>query len=100
MSFKISVQRHSHLWSSRLFTKARTSEVAERRLQTLKDINELPIDDEVEHLASKLIENGAIPATAQADAIHIAVAAVQRIDYLVNFIKVHASGEPQLLSFA
>ncbi|WDN89885.1 hypothetical protein BuS5_02853 [Desulfosarcina sp. BuS5] len=60
-------------------------EAAERRLYSLKDIHELLIDDEVEDLASKLIENRAVPATAKADAIHIAVAAVQKMDYFLTW---------------
>ena len=60
-------------------------EAADRRLHALEGINELPIDEEVEYLASKLIENGAVPATAQADAIHIAIATVQRIDYFLTW---------------
>jgi hypothetical protein len=58
---------------------------AERRLDALKDINQLLIDEDAEYLANKLIENGAVPATAQADAIHIAVASAQEIDYFLTW---------------
>ena len=54
-------------------------------MYSLNDIHELLIDDEVEDLASKLIENRAVPATAKADAIHIAVAAVQKMDYFLTW---------------
>jgi hypothetical protein len=60
-------------------------DAAERRLHILEGINELTIDEEVEHVANKLIENEAMPATAQADAIHIAIAAVQRVDYFLTW---------------
>jgi len=60
-------------------------EAAERRLNALKGINELLIDEEVEYVANKLIENEAVPASAQADAIHIAIAVVQKIDYFLTW---------------
>ncbi|RJP34546.1 MAG: hypothetical protein C4527_02045 [Candidatus Omnitrophota bacterium] len=61
------------------------SEAAERRLHLLKDIRKLIVDDEVENLAHQLLEKETVPATAKADAIHVAIAAVQRIDYLLTW---------------
>jgi hypothetical protein len=55
------------------------------RLAALKDIPELKIDEEVQELAELLISKGAIPISAQADALHVAVAAVHRIDYLLTW---------------
>ncbi|MBN1515709.1 type II toxin-antitoxin system VapC family toxin [Candidatus Sumerlaeota bacterium] len=60
-------------------------EAVERRLRAMDGINELPIDDAVETLAEELIKRGALPNTAQADAIHISVAAIQEIDYLLTW---------------
>jgi hypothetical protein len=60
-------------------------EAASRRLDALKGIAELRIDGEVQDLAAKLISDGGIPATAQADALHVAVAAVHSIDYLLTW---------------
>jgi predicted nucleic acid-binding protein len=60
-------------------------EAAERRLQSMKEIPELEIDEEVQRLAERLIAEGGVPAAAQADALHIAVAAVHRIDYLLTW---------------
>lgn len=54
-------------------------------MSVLKDIPELPIDDGAKALAAKLIQGGGVPATAQADALHIAVAAVQEVDYLLTW---------------
>jgi len=58
---------------------------AARRLDVLKDVPELMVDDEAKALAAKLIEGGAVPTTAQADALHIAVATVQEADYLLTW---------------
>ncbi len=60
-------------------------EAAARRLDALRGIAELPIDEETQVLAAQLIANGGIPASAEADALHIAVAAVHRIDYLLTW---------------
>lgn len=46
---------------------------------------ELPIDNDVKTLAAKLIEGGGIPSGAEADAIHIAVACVHEVDYLLTW---------------
>ncbi len=60
-------------------------EAAERRLAVLREIPELEIDEEVQKLAELLISKGGIPATAEADALHVAVAAVHRIDYFLTW---------------
>lgn len=60
-------------------------EAAERRLASLEGMPELLIDQEVQDLAQRLILEGGIPASAQADAIHVAVAAVHSIDYLLTW---------------
>lgn len=64
---------------------AGNSEAAGRRLEALQGIAELPIDQEVQELAEELISKGGVPAGAEADALHIAVAAVHRIDYLLTW---------------
>lgn len=58
---------------------------AELRLSVLKKIKEVQIDQEVNQLAHKLIQFSAVPQKAKEDAIHIAVATVQRIDYLLTW---------------
>lgn len=64
---------------------AGNSEAAERRLRVLREIPELEIDEEVQELAEMLISNGGMPTFAEADALHVAVAAVHRIDYLLTW---------------
>jgi predicted nucleic acid-binding protein len=58
---------------------------AQRRLHALKDIPRLEITDDVVALARLLIRRGALPAEAVGDAMHIAVAAVHGIDYLLTW---------------
>ncbi len=60
-------------------------EAAERRLAVLREIPELKIDEEVQQLAELLIYMGGIPPFAEADALHVAVAAVHRMDYLLTW---------------
>ncbi len=60
-------------------------EAAAQRLEVLKGIAELPIDQEVQELARMLISKGGVPVGAEADALHIAVAAVHRMDYLITW---------------
>ncbi|MCK8604437.1 type II toxin-antitoxin system VapC family toxin [Desulfoferrobacter suflitae] len=60
-------------------------EAADRRLEALEGIAELSIDEEVKELADELILKGGFPPGAEADALHVAVAAVHRIDYLLTW---------------
>ena len=57
------------------------ADAAARRLTALQDIPELIIDEEVRALAERLTADGGVPPSAEADALHIAVAAVHGIDY-------------------
>lgn len=60
-------------------------EAAARRLEALQGIPELSIDEEVKELADQLISKGGFPPGAEADALHVAVAAVHRMDYLLTW---------------
>ncbi len=60
-------------------------EAAARRFEAIADLGRLPIDKEAEELAELLIAKGGIPAAAEADALHVAVAAVHHIDYLLTW---------------
>jgi predicted nucleic acid-binding protein len=64
---------------------AGSPESAQRRLDALKGIDELFVDSEVEKLADRLIQGGAVPESAPADALHIALAAMHHIDYLLTW---------------
>jgi len=58
---------------------------AERRIAVLRGIPELPVDAEVEFLAAKLIADGGFPSTAEFDALHVALAAVNAVDFLLTW---------------
>ena len=58
-------------------------EMATARQGLLAAVRLLPVTDEVSALASTLVASGLVPAKAASDAMHIAVASVHGIDYLV-----------------
>ncbi len=60
-------------------------EDAARRLESLQGIPELSIDEEVKEFVDQLISKGGFPFGAEADALHVAVASVHRIDYLFTW---------------
>jgi hypothetical protein len=61
------------------------AEAAERRTSVLADIPELEITETVRELGTVLVSEGPIPAGAEIDAFHIAVAAVNGMDYLLTW---------------
>ncbi len=58
---------------------------AKRRLDVLRGIPELVVDAEVESLAVKLVADGGFPAAAEFDALHVALAAVHAVDFLLTW---------------
>ncbi|TWU37444.1 type II toxin-antitoxin system VapC family toxin [Novipirellula artificiosorum] len=58
---------------------------AYERLDVLRDLTVLAITDEARALAGVLNAEGAVPPSEPRDALHIAVAAVQRVQYLVTW---------------
>ena len=60
-------------------------EASGKRLNYLKGIPQLTITSEIRDLAKALIEQDALPEKAEADAIHIAAAAVHHIDLLLTW---------------
>jgi len=60
-------------------------DAAKERLDRLKDIPALAIDDAAKRFAAQLIHDGGVPIEAQADALHIAVASVHRLDYRLTW---------------
>ena len=58
---------------------------ASRRLAELSGIEVLPLNDEVVSLSKALIRKGGVPQKALDDALHIAIAAVHGIDYLLTW---------------
>lgn len=60
-------------------------EMAARRLNLLEGIPLLELTDDVRAIAERLVGSQIIPVKAADDAIHIAVASVHRVDYLVTW---------------
>jgi predicted nucleic acid-binding protein len=58
---------------------------AERRRAVLEGLPELDINAEVEELTKRLLAEHALPQNARDDALHIAVAAVHGMDYLLTW---------------
>jgi len=46
---------------------------------------ELRAGDEAERFAAKLMEGGGVPVAAEGDALHIAIAAIHEVDYLLTW---------------
>ena len=58
---------------------------ATERLQVLNGIELLASSEDVDSLAQALIDNHAVPASESRDAFHIAIAAVNGVDYLLTW---------------
>ena len=60
-------------------------DAAKRRLGALKDLPELIADERAVALATKLLASCAVPKEFPDDALHIATAAINGMDYLVSW---------------
>ncbi len=58
---------------------------AKKRLDALKKIALLELNEETLHLAGNLVQQGPIPERSKEDALHIAVATVHGMDYLLTW---------------
>jgi hypothetical protein len=61
------------------------AQAARERAALLQAIPRLGITDAVGGLAAKLVDDGAVPREAAEDAVHIAVAAVHGVEYLLTW---------------
>jgi len=61
------------------------AEAAQRRLDALQGIAELKITNDVRDLAKALIEHGQLPQKAILDALHIATATMNGMDFLLTW---------------
>ena len=61
------------------------TEAAKRRLDVLEGVSLLDMRGEVAELAAGLIEDGPLPAAAAGDSIHLALAAVYDMDFLLTW---------------
>ncbi len=60
-------------------------EAARQRLALLEGVWVIQIDDEARALANSLLQAGCLPMTAKADALHIAIASVNAIEFLLTW---------------
>ncbi|MEW6609540.1 MAG: type II toxin-antitoxin system VapC family toxin [bacterium] len=58
---------------------------AQRRLDALEEIPLLKLNEEVLILANQLVQGGHIPETAREDALHISLATVHGMDYILTW---------------
>ena len=61
------------------------NDASERRLVAIEDIAQVEIQPEAISLAQSLVSGGLVPEKAAADALHIAIATVQGMDYLLTW---------------
>lgn len=61
------------------------SEEAKKRMDTISTFSVLEVTEDAELLARAILDSGAIPPRAVRDAAHIAVAAVNDVDYLLTW---------------
>lgn len=59
--------------------------MARQRLELLFPLPKLDLTEEVGELAKKLIDFGLVPEKAASDAVHIAVASVHQMNYIVTW---------------
>ena len=62
---------------------------AQRRLAVIAGLPHLAISESAAALASALVRENAIPISSSADALHIAIAAVHGIEYLLTWNMAH-----------
>jgi len=65
------------------------SGAASARLQVLEGIEVLEVTSEARDLAEQLLSGGAVPEKAAVDAMHISIAVVNGMDYLVTWNCAH-----------
>ncbi|MBX3176093.1 MAG: type II toxin-antitoxin system VapC family toxin [Candidatus Hydrogenedentes bacterium] len=70
-----------------------------RRLELLAGIPRVAVSLEAAEIATRLIEEGGVPASCEEDALHIAIAATQGADYLVtwNFRHINNDAKKQTI---
>jgi predicted nucleic acid-binding protein len=60
-------------------------EAADRRSRAISGIDVLEVTEEAVTLAEELVRRGAIPVTAPEDALHIAIAVTNGVEYLLTW---------------
>lgn len=65
--------------------RAGNPEMAKKRLMLIKGLKAIPLSEEALVLAQNLISKGPLPKNAADDALHIALASVYEMDYLLSW---------------
>src|SRR5919197_3957628 len=65
--------------------KAGDPDAVQRRLATISGLPIVEINDAAEELAKRLVDGGLIPGTSAEDALHIALATVHGMDFLLTW---------------
>lgn len=65
------------------------SEAVTRRLTLLRQYAAIGMSDDAEALAAELVRRHSMPARARTDALHVAISAVNAMDYLVTWNCTH-----------
>lgn len=69
--------------------QAGDAEAAGHRLLALREARLLELTSDTGRLARKILDQGGMPAKAYVDAVHVAVAAVHGLDYLLTWNCTH-----------
>ena len=80
--------RDFELWVSDLVLRESArgdADAARRRLDSLSNVEVLKSDAESDALAAVFLRNLAMPSNAADDAFHVAIAAVNRMDYILTW---------------
>ena len=64
---------------------AGNEDAAQRRMAVLADLPLLDLTSDVDELAKKIMASGLLPERASRDAVHIAVACVHNVDFLLTW---------------
>jgi hypothetical protein len=80
-------QRHDLFVSSEVIDELSHPGFRRRQqaLEFIKDLPQLPLDEEVVKLAEILVENRVMPGPVGGDSIHVAVSAVAAIEYILSW---------------
>lgn len=76
------------VWASELVLEEATRgdpDAARLRLDALAAMQLLPLTADVDRVSAALLKGAALPDQAVADAVHIAIATVHRVDYLLTW---------------
>lgn len=79
-------ERFDLYFSPLVVTEAEDGDPAavERRLAAIHGVPALPVGDEAEVLARRMVDDGPMPKEYPEDALHVAICALNGIDYLVS----------------